>query len=518
MYLNAEELDHGKIINDYDICIIGAGAAGISLATKLHGSTKKVLLLDSGISSDRGYNPTGGRQRLYEGTLGDFMSKVDPVFMTRSRLRMYGGTTNHIEFFTTPLTAPDFVARPGYRDTLWPFGVEEINPYYEEANHFGRFGPFNYDDIDFWAKVQDGRPINPEPEDKLENWIFHAQFDNDIHDFQVQCGDLLKNSQNITVLFNANALELESDVNKSHVSRIRCGTIENEVKGREFFIALGEKGKCVLSMGGIESTRLLQLSDDLGDNQKNMLGKGFMLHPVIVEGARVRFDKCVDPAITRFYNRQDVCLRKSGDLYNGIPLRDSAPEDYNFMSWGVLIPKTEMLYKDQIGNFRIWINFTNDRKCALLGYNWEQLPNEASTLTLDSNKVDPVFGQPVSHLDWHLMDKDKETVQKCQEYCIDFFTRHGAASVEIITDLSGGAEDWLFTPKPGCLKPGDHHMGTIRMSESPCDGIVDADCKIHNVDNVYVSSSAIFPAVGYANPTMAIVALSLRLGDHLKSL
>lgn len=518
MYRNADELEDGSVLSEYDICIIGAGAAGISLAKKLDGCNKRVLLLDSGISTDRGYKPTGGRQRLYEGTLGPFMQKVDPVFMTRSRLRMYGGTTNHIEFFTTPLIEPDFVARPGYRDTVWPFGVEEFNPYYEEANHFGRFGPFNYDDIDFWAKVQDGRPFTSHPEDKLENWIFHANFDDEVHDFQVQCGEQLKNSKNITVLFNANALELQSDEEQRHLNRIRCGTIEGGVKGREFLVSLGDHGKCVLTMGGIESTRLLQLSRNFGDNRKQMLGKGFMLHPVIVEGARVHFDQCVDPAVTRFYNRQDVCLRKTGGQYEGIPLRESKKEDCNFMSWGVLIPKTEMLYQDKIGNFRIWVNFTNDRKCALLGYNWEQLPNEESTLTLNPDVIDPIFGQPVSHLDWHLLAKDKETVQKCQEYCVDFFTRHGTANVEIITDLSGDAEDWLFTPKPGCLKPGDHHMGTIRMSESPDDGIVDANCKIHNVDNLYVSSSAVFPTVGYANPTMAIVALSLRLGEHLKSL
>jgi choline dehydrogenase-like flavoprotein len=64
---------------------------------------------------------------------------------------------------------------------------------------------------------------------------------------------------------------------------------------------------------------------------------------------------------------------------------------------------------------------------------------------------------------------------------------------------------------------GRHHMGTTRMSDSPATGVVDADCRVFGVDNLYVAGSSVFPTVGYANPTLTIVALALRLAEHLRA-
>lgn len=520
MYKNADNLEEGSVLSEYDICIVGTGAAGISIAKKLLGANKKVLLLASGISSDRGYDPSGGRQTVYQGTLGSFMQKVDPDFMTRSRLRMFGGTTNHIEFFTTPLIQEDFEPREGYRQAAWPFGIEELNKYYPEANTSGNFGPFNYDDIDFWAEVLDGKPYQAEKDDKLQNAIFHAQFDEEIHDFQVHYGEQLKASKNVTVLFNANVLEINSSNDSSHVTSLACATIKDGNKGLNFSVALGKKGTYTLATGGIEPIRLLKISNDLGNNEKDMLGRGFMLHPVIVEGATVHFNNTENEKQVNFYNRQEVSLRKNthDDHYKGIPRKDANRDDCSFTAWGVLTPTIPAMNEDKIGNFRVWITYKTDGSSALLGFNWEQVPNEDSRLTLDPEVRDPIFDQPVSHLDWHLLKEDKHTIRKCLEYCNDYFMQRGASKFEVETNLSGGPEDWLFAPTSGALKPGDHHMGGLRMSTDPEYGIVDSNCKIHTVDNLYIAGSSVFPTVGYANPTISIVALSLRLGEHLDGL
>ena len=87
----------------------------------------------------------------------------------------------------------------------------------------------------------------------------------------------------------------------------------------------------------------------------------------------------------------------------------------------------------------------------------------------------------------------------------------------MITDVSGGAEDWTFLPNEGALETGDHHMGALRMSAAAEDGIVDINSRLHSVDNLYIAGSAVFPTGGYANPTLTIVALALRLADHLKT-
>ena len=86
----------------------------------------------------------------------------------------------------------------------------------------------------------------------------------------------------------------------------------------------------------------------------------------------------------------------------------------------------------------------------------------------------------------------------------------------MLTDVSGDADSWTFPPHEGALETGDHHMGALRMSASPDDGVVDINSRLHGVDNLYVAGSAVFPTGGYANPTLTIVALALRLADNLK--
>ena len=152
MYLHSEELSRETILKDYDICIVGAGAAGLAMAQRLVGAGKRVLVLAAGLPDDRGL-PPGFRQKIYGGKVGDFLSKVDPLFLRRSRLHMYGGTTNHFGFWSRPLDEVDFEPRPGYRSASWPLSLDDLSSYYRKAMEFGRFGPFNFDDLPFWERV-----------------------------------------------------------------------------------------------------------------------------------------------------------------------------------------------------------------------------------------------------------------------------------------------------------------------------------------------------------------------------
>ena len=98
----------------------------------------------------------GPRQKVYGGTLGPFLGKVDPLFLRRSRLNMYGGTTNHFGFWARPLDETDFLPRQGYRSAAWPIPRASLDPWYAEANAYGRYGPFNYHDLAFWERVLGG--------------------------------------------------------------------------------------------------------------------------------------------------------------------------------------------------------------------------------------------------------------------------------------------------------------------------------------------------------------------------
>ena len=175
MYCDATDLAPGTMVTGYDLCIAGAGAAGIAMAQRLIGSSKKVLLLANGLRTDTGDKPKGPLQQIYVGTTGPFLTKLNPEFLTGSRLNMYGGTTNHFEYNARPLDEADLLPRPGYRDASWPLTMETLNAYYPATNTLGEFGPFNYDDLDFWAKELHGPPFPAD--DSMRSAIFHQRAD-----------------------------------------------------------------------------------------------------------------------------------------------------------------------------------------------------------------------------------------------------------------------------------------------------------------------------------------------------
>jgi choline dehydrogenase-like flavoprotein len=517
MYLNADHLPDGTLLQGFDVCIVGAGAAGLAMAVRLAGTAVKVLVLASGSAADRG-RPAERQQAIYRGTVGSFLEKVDPVFLHRSRLHMYGGTTNHFGFWSRPLDEIDFRSRPGYRDASWPFPLSDLTPYYADAHAFGHFGPFNYEDRAFWERAMYAHPFDPLPDDSLRGAIIRAQYDESLHDFQVQFGGLLRAAGNVTVLFNAHLLKVEAE--GGHVTALRWATIEDSQPGRSFCV---QAGRYVLAMGGIENVRMLKLSGDLGNNARDHLGRGFMVHPLLTSAARVCFDQPVSPLIRGFFRDQQVRLQKHDNgTYSHMYTPLVNPEDifdyHVFNVWGILVPDAEVLEREQIGNFRFILRFSPSDNEAILNLNWEQVPNEDSRITLNPDKQDPVFGLPVAHLDWHMVEEDKRTAVRALEIARDYLRQRGAADFQLITDLSGGAESWSFAPHEGALATGDHHMGTLRMSAHPEDGIVNPDSRVHTVDNLYVAGCAVFPTGGFANPTLTIVALALRLADHFRLL
>lgn len=379
--------------------------------------------------------------------------------------------------------------------------------------------------MDFWRRVLYARPFDALPGDKLEGAIMRAQYEANLHDFQVQFRDGLAQAENITVLFNAHLLTIETDENQRQVSALNCSTLVSSPDGRA---AAGGRFQVrarhtVLACGGIENARLLQLSGDLGNNRRDMLGRGFMVHPLLTNAARVTFYQPVASDIRNFFREQQIRLKAPDDA-NGEYRHMVEPlvnpelvfEYLMFNAWGVLAPKHQTLLAERIGNFRIILYFRDEGKSAIVNLNWEQRPNENSRIQLDRDRVDPIFGQPLAHIDWRLDDIDKQSAARALELTLAYLRDRGVVREEMITDVSGGAESWTFPPEEGALETGDHHMGALRMSASPEDGIVDVHSRLHRVDNLYIAGSAVFPSGGYANPTLTIVALALRLADHLK--
>jgi choline dehydrogenase-like flavoprotein len=518
MYLHADQLPPHTHLQGYDICIVGAGAAGLAMAKRLIGTGRSVLVLASGSPQDRG-RPEAARQQLYEGTHGTLLQQVDPIFQHRSRLHMYGGTTNHFGFWSRPLDPIDFRARPGYRDAQWPFDLAELIPYYQDAHHFGHFGPFNYADMPFWEQTFFARCFPTQPDSPLTGAIIRAQYEESLHDFQVQFGAELQAAENVTILFNAHLLRIETSADQRQVLRLHGATLEAGQAGRSFSV---QAGQYVLAMGGIENVRQLMMADNLGNNPADHLGRGFMVHPLVTNAARVRFAQPVPLEIRSFFRDHQIRLQPpltAGEAYTHMSAPLVNPEDLFgyavFNAWGILVPTAAALEAEGIGNFRLILRFSPAGDEAVVNINWEQVPNEHSRLTLDPQQRDPIFRQPVAHVDWRMLPVDKETIRRGLALCESYLRTVGATDFRLLTDLSGGPDDWPVAPHEGALATGDHHMGALRMSAEAAEGIVNPDSRVYTVDNLYVAGCAVFPTGGYANPTLTIVALALRLADHL---
>lgn len=137
----------------------------------------------------------------------------------------------------------------------------------------------------------------------------------------------------------------------------------------------------------------------------------------------------------------------------------------------------------------------------------EPAPNPDSRVVLVGDR-DELGLQRVA-LDWRLSEADKRNVRQTLELFGAEIGRAGIGRPKILyeEDDSGWPED---------LGGGEHLMGTTRMSDDPKQGVVDRHCRVHGMANLFVAGSSVFPTAGGATPTLMIVALAIRLADHLK--
>jgi len=135
----------------------------------------------------------------------------------------------------------------------------------------------------------------------------------------------------------------------------------------------------------------------------------------------------------------------------------------------------------------------------------EQAPNRDSRVTLGAER--DALGLRRVRLDWRFTDLDHRSMASAVALLSSEIGRLGLGVVKV--DPPAGE---FLEPAVG----GPHQLGTLRMSNDPRRGVVDANCRVHGVENLYVAGGGVFPSGGYANPTLTIVALALRLADHLQ--
>lgn len=525
---------------DCDVCIVGSGAAGITVAHRLLPHGTKVIVLESSLVNQRGVladaqrevvrlygstatepainelrrageasqaraasqvgaasNADGHRyedpvvQPLYRGEVSEEMARIDPGFLTRSRIRVYGGTTNCWGGWTRTLSPIDFDRSDLDRSWKWPIDAATLHGPYRTALHYcslGEFDPYDYDRAEAWiGQTEEPIAVFPPATGKVRTGVFSVMngdgpaLDGAL-DFQHVWGPSLIASPNVTLVRNANVRRVIPDASRRTIARIGAQTIDRKTSpvrpGHHFTVRAKHY---VMAAGGIETARLLMISGELG-NQYGHLGRNFMVHPLNEYAGQLQM--------------RGTPSREYLNFYSGYPrLKRAAWPPAIFATY---VPTDATLRDDRIGNFRAMVNFYSGG----INLNWEQLPNPKSQIRL-SNKLD-LFGDPEVDLGWATLPIDTHTAERALSHTIAEVVKLGFAT--------GGTSD------PRITRAGDHHMGTTRMSAESRDGYVNADCRAHEVGNLYIASSSVFATGGVSNPTLTIIALAARLGDHLARL
>jgi choline dehydrogenase-like flavoprotein len=502
-----------------DLIIIGGGMAGVSIAREWAGAGRTVAVLESG---DRELDEEV--QDLSRGS-GAFRAPGYPdwpidAYLHESRRRGLGGSAAIWGAKCVPLDEADFAARdwldrPGAPSTGWPMTRADLQPCYDRACAILEIGPFNRD---YDADTEDGRP--PLRIGDGRDYFAAPRRFSPVNGGTPEAFDRFRTgfaeAENIDVYLNAN------------VTEIRVGRRKRNVVGLDVACLNGKRHRAaarayVLATGGIENARLLlasrsRMRDGVG-NDNGLVGRCFAGH-VTFGAMPASPNDLADP--DKLFSGLAISAPQSMSLYTDL----QAPNTHC-----VIAATLEGQRRVGAGNFTTTLfgpfpraaddlnalmSFSAlldggpgaDAALSYVGYFMsEQLPNLDSRVTLDEASVD-ALGMPRVRLDWAFTAED--------------FDRLEASIAALAAALGADGKGRLCWPVArdqllSILDPARHHIGTTRMHADPEHGVVDADCKVHGLSNLYIAGSSVFPTTGIANPTLTIIALAMRLSDHLKT-
>jgi choline dehydrogenase-like flavoprotein len=474
-----------------EIVVVGAGPAGIALARALSGSPFDVAVLES-----------GGRE-IEEATaeLGAATTSGEPGYpITASRVRALGGTTALWAGQLRPLDPSDLAARPWVAPRGWPVAYDELLPYYDGALEVLGGGPEPFD-LEHWRPALAAADVPLVETAAIETVLFRTT-QGELRMGVRHAADL-EASPNVTTYLHATVVALVAAADGSGITAVDVA-LPGGRRGRL------DTGVVVVATGGLEAPRLLLASrahDPRGvGNGHDLVGRFFMEHPHVQLASSVWTGAVELFGLPIFYALPtpvgDRLLRGALTLPRALLEEERLPaltvtlagvEDAPAASEA---PAVEALVRATEGRTE---SATHD-----LFVRAEQRPHPDNRVTL-GDTVD-AYGVPRLHLHWEVHDDDRRDYARAMELL----------AVELGRAGLGRVRARFSSPETFPLvSGGHHHMGTARMDDDPALGVVDRDCRVHGVENLYVASSAVFPTCGHANPTLTIVALALRLADHL---
>jgi choline dehydrogenase-like flavoprotein len=505
-----------------DICIIGSGAAGIAIAREFDGCDLSVILLE------------GGGQIFEPASQDPYRSEIvgiNHAGIHRGRARVIGGTTTLWAGQALPLAEVDFEPREWVPYSGWPIDRSVLKPFYKRAEDVMQIPHATYD-AESWP--QDTPPPQYDP-NKITT--FYSQFAA-IPDFARKYRSLLEVAPNIKLITHANAVSLQAGKDATDVKAVEIRSFEGKnarIVARIFIVCCG----------GIDSARLLLVSNSVEPagigNRFDVVGRYFQDHPGMAIPIQPRniqqFRKyynsfrrnestyAIKMATSKVLQREKRILHVGGEIYYP-PVENDPIDAAKCIVKAIRSPhlRSEVpnAMRDIARNplavvgavYRRLIlrqSATFARTKPHLGIGCEQEPNPMSRVML-SRQTD-ALGVRRTALDWRMTDAQTMSIHVYLEALADEWKRLAIADIDLSKCEIDGRERGLH----GGFVDAFHHMGTTRMGKDLKTSVVDEQCRVHGYHNLYIGSTSVFPTSGFSNPTLTLLALSLRIADNIKS-
>ncbi|MBU1213085.1 MAG: GMC family oxidoreductase [Alphaproteobacteria bacterium] len=519
MLIDLQAPDAPRLI-DADICIVGGGAVGLSMAVRLARAGHDVVVLEGG-----GKSLESASQALHKGaSTGRRFDNIDV-----GRYRVLGGSTTFWGGQVLPVGAQAMSERPWLEAPGWPIGPCDLEAYHAEAFELLGLGQAENDDAAIWRRLGVDPQLGDELDLLLTRWV-------PTRNLARHFGADIEGLANLRVIVHANATGLAMDADRRRIAGLTAKTLDGgaaTVTARNF----------VLACGSIEIARLmLHPATDGGPlpwHANQWLGRGFADHlngpvadvkvrdyqafhglfdSVFLSGCKYYPRLRLSPAVQAASNSLDI----SGEFLFDTAfsqhldnikmfirsLRDGRRPD------GLLHLPSHIASVAAIAGPLAWRYLSARRSYkprdanVRLAVSCEQWPNPASAIGL-SKQVDGL-GMRRVEVDWRIDGREISTIALFARRVQDAFEKRGLA--DVLIEPAVEREDPAFLESlTDCV----HQMSTARMGDNRNLGVVDANLRVYGTDNLYVAGQAVFPLAGFANPTFTAIALGLRLSDHL---
>jgi choline dehydrogenase-like flavoprotein len=508
MELDGRRLRDGSTL-ETDVCIVGSGPAGITLAREFLRFSCDAVMLESG-----GFRAERGIQKLNEGdTVGDAYAGLQ-----HTRHRQVAGSANiwntpvgrKLGAKYVPLDPWDFQQREDVPHSGWPLDYPHLRPFYERAQEICGLGPLAYEGMDWFV----GQESGPSLDGHLSQRVYQFGLGRPFTSTYLK---EIRESANVRLVHHSTAVRLETEAGGRRIVGLSVGTLS----GRRFRV---RARWILLAAGAIENARLLLLSEGPGGdalgNQHDWVGRCFMEHPRDYALTLV----LRSPDLFHSLACYDARPRPSGSIVGGRMALDQA----TVLSAGLPNASVSLLPREaarpslfRLPRRLLACPHSSGRQGRRGGYGWsrmkepsrwfdgfklivnlEQRPHVENRVAL-SRAMDPL-GVPRPEVYWRWRDEEQAGLQQLRRGLASWVEASGLGRVEVRSSEE---------PDPNAC----HHAGTTRMHADPGQGVVDPNGRVHGTDNLYITGASVFPTAGFANPTLTIVALALRLADHLAS-